>query len=72
MRPRWFVLSVLFAAACGPSPVMITGDASAVGARVLVDGAEVGRLERREDGGRVFAAALLRLDRGPRRVEISQ
>lgn len=56
-------------AACGKSPVMISGDAASAGARVIVDGREIGRLERMEDNGRVFAGARLSVARGERRFE---
>lgn len=70
MRLALLLAAAAALAACGRVPIAITADASAVGARVLVDGKELGRLEPMQDGGRPFAAARLSAPRGERRFEI--
>lgn len=70
MRALALLAAALALSACREQPVLITGDASAAGARVLIDGREVGRLERQEDGERVFSSARVRAPKGEHRFEV--
>lgn len=63
------LLAAALLAACNQLTVLVTGDAAAVDARVLVDGKEIGRLEKRTEGERVFAGASLKAPKGEHRFE---
>lgn len=76
MRGRSTVLAICaFLTSCqrtSPSNVIITGDSTSVGAQILVDGLQVGVMERHVMSygpDRVFGAAFVKIDRGARSIE---
>ncbi len=74
------ILALALLSACGQPTLNLTGDGSAVGARIEVDGKDAGEMEKRVYSrrsskvmkpGQVYAAAKIRLPAGTHDVKVT-